>query len=94
VSIARFAKRVDASQPEIVEVLRKAATLVWIIGRPVDLLCLTGRTYWTAEVKAGRGKESEGQTEFHRLALMRGAPHFVLRTPDEALQVVMRLGVA
>lgn len=91
VSIARFAKRVDATQPDIVEVLRKAGTLVWIIGRPIDLLCLTGRTYWTAEVKSGRGKESDGQTEFHQLAQSRGAPHFVLRTPEDALQVVMRI---
>jgi hypothetical protein len=35
----RYAARVDATQAEIVDALRKAGATVWVLGLPVDLLC-------------------------------------------------------
>ena len=34
----RYAKKVDATQGEIFDALRKAGVQVWIIGKPCDLL--------------------------------------------------------
>ncbi len=34
----KYARKVDSSQGEIVDALRKAGAEVWIIGQPVDLL--------------------------------------------------------
>lgn len=36
---AKYAKKVDANQAEIVSALRNAGVWVWPVGNPVDLLC-------------------------------------------------------
>ena len=54
----RYAARVDANQPEIVDALRKAGASVWIIGLPVDLLVgFRGKTM-LMEVKTMTGKRA------------------------------------
>lgn len=55
----RYAKRPDESQPAIVQALRDAGWHVWIIGRPVDLLCWkAGKGFRCLEVKTARGKKN------------------------------------
>ena len=54
----RYAARVDANQPEIVEALRKVGASVWVIGLPVDLLVgFRGQTL-LMEVKTVTGKRN------------------------------------
>lgn len=58
-SFNRYARNSDASQPEIVKALRDAGWSVWIIGRPVDLLCWkAGRGFRCLEAKTARGKRN------------------------------------
>lgn len=57
-SFNRFAKRPDESQAAIVKALREAGWYVWIIGRPVDLLCWkAGKGFRCIECKTARGKK-------------------------------------
>jgi hypothetical protein len=59
VTFNRFAKRPDQSQSAIVQALRDAGWLVWIIGRPVDLLCWKpGRGFRCLEAKTPYGKKN------------------------------------
>ena len=54
----RYARKPDESQPGIVEALRKAGWRVWIIGRPVDLLCWkAGHGFRCLEAKTAQGKK-------------------------------------
>lgn len=58
-SVARFAKRTDTTQKAIVEALRKAGWMVWIIERPVDLLCWKpSKGFHCLECKTPRGKKN------------------------------------
>lgn len=58
-SFNRYARRPDESQPAIVEALRNAGWSVWIIGRPVDLLCWKpGRGFRCLEAKTAYGKKN------------------------------------
>jgi hypothetical protein len=43
-AFARYARKVDATQGQIVAALRKAGISVWIIGEPCDLLTYNPRT--------------------------------------------------
>jgi hypothetical protein len=58
----RYANRVDASQPDIVAALEQAGVLVYIIGRPCDLLCRVRSDppgiMRTLEVKTAQGKRA------------------------------------
>lgn len=55
----RYARRPDESQAAIVKALRDAGWHVWIIGRPVDLLCWKeGRGFRCLEAKTPRGKKN------------------------------------
>ncbi len=55
----RYAKRPDESQAAIVKALRDAGWHVWIIGRPVDLLCWKqGKGFKCLECKTARGKQA------------------------------------
>lgn len=54
-----YARRTDTSQPAIVKALREAGWHVWIIGRPVDLLCWkAGKGFRCLEAKTARGKKN------------------------------------
>jgi hypothetical protein len=51
--------RTDQSQEAIIEALNKAGWFVWIIGRPVDLLCWKpGRGFRCLEAKTPHGKKN------------------------------------
>jgi len=50
-SYLRHAKKVDSSQEAIVKALRKAGVEVYVIGRPVDLLCYVRGSWKLLEAK-------------------------------------------
>lgn len=92
-SLNRYAKRIDKSQPDIVEALHKAGWDVWVISWPVDLLCWkAGHGFKVLECKTLYGKRNpkpitdkrqKEQIEFLKLT---GAP--IVCTPMEALLAV------
>lgn len=85
-----YANKRDASEAAIVEVLRKAGCSVIRMDKPVDLLVgFRGGTF-LVEVKTGKGKLNEGQSEFIRQ--WRGAPVFVVRDTDGALETLKMWG--
>lgn len=58
-SYNRYKRKTDTSQPDIVKALKDAGWHVWIIGRPVDLLCWKrGRGFRCLEAKTARGKKN------------------------------------
>lgn len=82
----RGAKR-DASEPEIVSILRQCGFSVYLTDRPVDAIVgFRGRT-WLVEIKTGRkayGKAlNENQQKFSDG--WRGTPVVVLHDAQEAM---------
>lgn len=94
-SLARYAKRRDISEPAIIEALTQAGWHVWQLDRPCDLLCwkpvLGLGTFKTLEVKTGRGKKLVVACDKRQIAQQTfiqttGTP--IVRTPLEALRAV------
>lgn len=85
--MSRFARKIDANQPEIVRALRDAGNQVQSLaplgkGAP-DLLVHRAMRLWLLEVKAGNGDLTPAQREWHALW-----PVHIVRTPEEALRAV------
>ncbi len=60
----RYANKRDIAERQIVDALRDAGYLVWILNEPGDLLCQRrDGTQQLIEVKTGRGKLSKKQEE-------------------------------
>jgi hypothetical protein len=55
----RYAMRVDDTQREIVNGLRKLGVGVWIVGRPVDLLLFYKRRWQPMEIKTTHYKRPD-----------------------------------
>lgn len=55
----RYARKVDTTQAEIVEALRKAGWMVWIIEEPCDLLCYRNGVWKTVECKTPANKRGD-----------------------------------
>lgn len=53
----RFARRVDATQAEIVEAIRACGWQCWFIGEPADLLCYRAGVWRVLECKVGNRKD-------------------------------------
>ena len=91
-SLARFAKRRDLCEPEIVEALEAAGWLVWQLDRPCDLLCYkSAKGFKTLECKTGRGKrltiaKDKRQREQAEFLVITATP--IVRTPEEALRAL------
>jgi hypothetical protein len=83
----RAAKR-DDNEALIVEALEKAGATVYQLNR-FDLLVAHGGYWYPMEVKGDRGKLTRSQVEFI-LDLRNRAPFHVVRTPEEALEVIGR----
>lgn len=85
----RRAARVDANQAAIVEALRAAGCVVWVLGLPVDLLVgKNGRTV-LVEVKTKTGKYTELQQSF--MGSWTGGPVATIRDVDGALTLARSL---
>ena len=87
-TLARFAKKRDANEAEIVQALREAGALVHPLDRPVDLL-VGFRGAWTLlEVKRPKGAVGEQQAIFMAICEDRKLPAAVVRSPGEALEAI------
>lgn len=89
-SINRRAARVDANQSAIVDRLRECSVSVYIIGKPVDLLCCHPLTKALSllEVKNPDGSDriTKEQAEFMSTW---PSPVHIVRSPDEAVRAVL-----
>jgi hypothetical protein len=89
-SYNRRITRPDGSQAEIVDGLRKAGIMVWVIGQPCDLLTYyppmkRWRTLECKPIKKRNRNDQESQSQF--LAIT-GTP--VVRTAEMAIAEVLR----
>jgi len=89
-SIHRRAAKRDANEPAIIEALRRAGAVVYpISGKDVpDLLVIYRGVVDIIEVKTKTGKLTDGQREYHRMALEAGYYIPVVRNPEEALRAI------
>lgn len=85
----RYAARVDSNQAAIVEALRAAGCVVWVLGLPVDLLVgKNGRTV-LVEVKTKTGRYTPLQVSF--METWTGGPVATIRDVDGALTLARSL---
>lgn len=86
----RAAKR-DASEREIVEVLRQCGVTVYLLDQPVDaLLGYRGKTT-LAEFKTGKAKLNANQVRF--IEAWRGSPVITMRSANDAVAWVNEVRV-
>ena len=84
----------DVNQPEIVQALRDIGAVVFLIGRPFDLLVGFRGELFLLEVKNpdGRDKLQNSQTiDILKLNLV-GVEVHVVRSREEAIEVVTAVG--
>lgn len=89
-SLARFAKKRDATEPPIVEALEAVGAWVWRIDLPLDLLVAYRGRLLLLEVKSNtkQRKDRAKQTETIAKCQRGGLPVYVVRTPEDALQAI------
>jgi Holliday junction resolvase len=88
VSLHRRNARRDGNEIEIIRALESVGVIVHPVsgaGIP-DLLCGHRGVWFLVEVKTRSGRLTEAQRRFHALA--EGYPVFVVRTAQEAVEVV------
>lgn len=88
-SLNRHAKQIDANQPAIIKALEACAVKVYVLGKPVDLLCCRqDKQLFLLEVKNpdGFNRITKEQADF--MLTWPGDVHIV-RTPDEAIRAVL-----
>lgn len=83
----RRAAKVDGNQAAIVRALRKIGCDVYVIGKPVDLVCGYRARNFLIEVKDPNGSNrlTPAQKEF--IATWRGQVR-ICRSPEEAVRLV------
>lgn len=96
----RYGARRDKNEPPIVEALRRVGCLVQLLdGRDIpDLLVGFRGVWWLLEVKGEAGPKGgtdkrnlrPGQERFKREADAMGLPVRVVRTPQEAIDVLTK----
>ena len=91
-SLARHAKRVDTTQPAIVEALRAAGYGVWVIGWPCDLLVHRPDIgFRCLEVKSPRNKRGDprhDKRQAQQRAFLELTQTPVVVSVDEALRAL------
>lgn len=90
-ALRKYNARRDQNEPAIVRAFKDMGCLVWRLDRPVDMLVyifqsLSDRLIMV-EVKTKTGVLNEAQREF----VDAGWPVHVIRTEDEAINLVKRL---
>jgi hypothetical protein len=88
VSLSRYAKKRDVSEPVIVEALRSVGARVWHLDRPFDLLVGIRGRFVVLECKTGKRKASDAQQAELYACRAGGLPVYVVRTPEDAIQAV------
>lgn len=82
----RYAARTDENQKEIVQALRDAGYIVWLIKWPVDLLVGYPGGWLPMEVKRAKGwRITDDQTEFFKSA---PGPYALVNDAESAIRAV------
>ena len=94
-SLARFAKRRDANERELIAIFQAAGFLVWQIDRPADLLLYRAGRWAVIETKDGakvpsRRQLTPSQRADHALLPAGAIP--IIESVDDALALVARMG--
>lgn len=94
-SLARYAKRRDDNEREIVDALRKFGYAVWALDKPADLLVGVRGRFVLLEVKDGAKPPSARKLspDEHAVAETcgsRGLPYAVVLNLEEALGAIRR----
>lgn len=87
-SFTRRHSRPDIAQEPIVEALRKAGVMVWVIGKPCDLLTLHAGRWTPLEVKSdtSSARNRKDQTKQKEFLAVTGVQ--VVKTPLEAIAAI------
>lgn len=89
-SLNRYAKKKDLTQDAIVKAIRGAGWFVWVLDKPVDLLCWRpDRGFRLLESKSKRKKDGKAVLDKRQKDQMffcefTGTPY--VTTPEEALK--------
>ena len=86
----RSRNKPDSNQPKIVEELRKIGAVVFLIGRPFDLLVGFRGQLFLLEVKNPEGRDKLGtsqEADILTLSLV-GVSVSVVRSVEESIEVV------
>lgn len=89
----RYARRIDANQPEVVSGLRAMGAAVWVLATPADILVGARGRFVTGEIKDGAKPPSKRQLTPEEAAYAgtcerMGLPHFVWLSLEEAIRDV------
>lgn len=90
----KYAAKADSTQQPIMEAIRKAGWEVYLIRKPVDLLCIKGSCTQLLECKTPTGKRKpsarwrKDQQEQNEFILRTGTPR--VTSAEEALQVLRK----
>lgn len=93
-----YARRVDSSQSDIVDAIRDAGWLVYIIEEPCDLLCFkAGRGFRTIEVKTANRKDGtarlrKDQQEQNEFCALTSTPR--ITSPEAAIEYLEKSNVS
>lgn len=88
--LARLNPRRDAVESEVVGTLRACGALVirLSVAGYADLLCGYQGAWWLIECKARRGTHTQAQKEAVTEIRRRRLPYAVVRSPEEALELL------
>ena len=88
-SLNRYAKKKDSTQDAIVNAIRNAGWRVWVLSKPVDLLCWKlGKGFRLVEVKSSRKKDgttAQDKRQQDQIDFIALTDCPVVTTPEEAL---------
>lgn len=86
----RRAARIDNNQPAIIERLQQCGVKVYVLKKPVDLLCVrvVDKRLFLLEVKNPDGFDTITKEQAEFMQAWPGDVHIV-RTPDEAIRAVL-----
>jgi hypothetical protein len=88
-SVHRYDAKIDANQPDIIKALEACAVKVYVMKKPVDLLCCRqDKQLFLLEVKNPDGLDRITKEQAEFMAVWPGDVHIV-RTPEEALRAVL-----
>lgn len=90
-SINRFAKKRDKSEPAIIQALERVGAEIWVLDYPVDLLCRFRSQWFLLEVKTPYGKAGKARTDRRQEAqnnFVASTNTPIITTPMEALQAI------
>lgn len=82
-SLARYAKKRDAVEADILVMARGLGARVWQLDRPVDLLVMFCGRWHLAECKTAKRKLNKGQLDFYRAVQEAGGRVMTWRTVDD-----------